>query len=62
MFVGAGSTTIDGLSGRGSGEPTTGVAVREVSPLIRYALIGWAMFLTCWEPRSVKAKGSFVPM
>ena len=35
-----GSTAIDGLSGRGSEEPATGVAVGEVSPLIRYALIG----------------------
>jgi hypothetical protein len=38
-----GSTAIEGLSGNGRYEPTGGLSVGEVSPLIRYALIGWAM-------------------
>jgi hypothetical protein len=42
-FVGKGKRT---TCNRGSS--------RRVPPLIRYALIGWAMFLTCCPSRSVK--------
>jgi hypothetical protein len=42
-----GKIAIDGLSGSGSEEPTTGIVLGEALPLIRYALIGWAIFLTC---------------
>ena len=47
LILAKGKTAIDGLSGSGSEEPTTGIVLGEVPPLIRYALIGWAIFLTC---------------
>src|SRR6516162_1845978 len=57
-----GSTAIDGLSGSGSEEPTTGVAIGGASPPIRYALMGWTIFFTCCSPRLMNPTGSFVPM
>src|SRR6516165_4133125 len=62
LILAKGSTAIEGLSGNGSEEPITEVAVGEVSPPTRYALIGWAMFFTCCSPRSMASRGSFVPM
>src|SRR6516165_10561985 len=41
LILVSGNTATDGLSGRGSEEPTTWGTTREVTPPTRYALIGW---------------------
>src|SRR6516164_3589815 len=61
LILVSGNTATDGLSGRGSEEPTTWGTTREVTPPTRYALIGWGDVLRLLRAQIGKGQGQLRP-